>query len=655
MRRLLALLLALPLPALGTPPELALALEELAAPDVELRRDAAARLAESEAGLDLLIERIRSAQGETRALLLTALGAAQPNAAVLALLDAALADPDAGLRAAAAEAAAGLEGGARPLVLALRALLVDEAPDVRLFSALAMGYLVEPDNVTPLIALLDDPVLEVRTAAAESLASHGRYAISAIEPLRWRLLEDDAFEVRAQAARALGRIGVASPTVQVALAAACAGPEASVRKAARESLGLLGPAAYATISALIPGLYDPDEEEARAAAAWALGRMGPLAHSALSDLTNAAISNQALVADEAITALARIGDRVAIDAVLANPPTRRAMFEALAIHPPAALTEAMMAGLTDWVADTRYAAMRVVAPRALEGAQAVFLARLTDTDARERVLAALALAPYGPRAKEAAPSLVVLLDDDAPGVAEAAASALLAIGPAAVPAVQAAFEGRRHPNARPWAALVLGVLGGERATSALRAARYSPDPTVRVAAAAALIRKNPSDSEALDALISALTGPSGEGRRQAALALAGRPVHAALDALIAALDAPELPARLAVVQALAAIEAPAASRALRRALADRDEQVRVAAAQALGRRHDDALAAVPALALLLADEDPQSGIVAAHVLADLGPAARAAVPALIRVDDRDRDRLVAAQDALRAILGDDAP
>jgi HEAT repeat protein len=370
MRRLLALLLALPLPALGTPPELALALEELGAPDVELRRDAAARLAESEAGLDLLIERIRSAQGETRALLLTALGAAQPNEAVLALLDAALADPDAGLRAAAAEAAAGLEGGARPLVLALRALLVDEAADVRLFSALAMGYLVEPDNVTPLIALLDDPVLEVRTAAAESLASHGRYAISAIEPLRWRLLEDDAFEVRAQAARALGRIGVASPTVQVALAAACAGPEASVRKAARESLGLLGPAAYATISALIPGLYDPDEEEARAAAAWALGRMGPLAHSALSDLTNAAISNQALVADEAITALARIGDRVAIDAVLANPPTRRAMFEALAIHPPAALTETMMAGLTDWVADTRYAAMRVVAPRALEGAQA---------------------------------------------------------------------------------------------------------------------------------------------------------------------------------------------------------------------------------------------------------------------------------------------
>ena len=647
--------LVLPMTAGAVPAELAQAAVDLDAADLDTRRDAAAQLAEAgEEGVALLLARMAQAPVEAHAQLVVALGAAEPTATVLQALTTHLADPDDRLRAAAAEAAADLEGDARPLLPRLRIALVDPAPDVRLFAALALGYLVEPDNVPALVPLLEDPTAEVRAAAAEALTAHGRFAVAAAEPLRIRLLQDEAQEVRTQAAQALGRIGLPSPPVLIALAAASQEREAGVRRAAREALGLIGPGAASQVSALITGLSDTEDEEAQAAAAWALGRMGTAGKPAVDTLLPLALGSQALVADAAILALARIQDRGSIGVLCDAPTTRRAMFEALATTPMTAdsLPPAALAALSDWVPDNRVAAMRLVAPLAHPEALSVFLNRLNDTEARERVLAAEALVPYGPQAASAVPALVRLLEDPAPGVAEAAAAALLAIGPSAVSAVQAAYQGRSKLG-RAWIALVLGVLGGARATDALREARYSPDDALRVAAAAALYRLNPKDSEALDSLTGALTGPSGEARRQAALAVGrlGTEGVATLEALVGALDAPEAVARLEVVRALAAFTAPVARRALRRALGDRDERVRIAAAEALARRREDAVAAVPALAAMLSDDDATAGTVAAQVLAGLGPAAREAIPALIRVEDGDRDRLVAAQDALRRIAG----
>ncbi|MCB9548503.1 MAG: HEAT repeat domain-containing protein [Myxococcales bacterium] len=629
----------------------------LASADLDVRRDAAERLAEEGgAGLDLLLARIQAAPPAERPLYLVALAAAGPSGRVLEVLSDALRDSDARVRSAAAEAAAGFEAPAAALRDALRVSLSDPSPDVRLFAAEAVTGLPDAGNVRPLLPLLADPLPDVRAAAAEALTAHGRFAAEAHEALRVRLRQDEAPEVRAHAARALGRLGSTAPPILEALATASQEPQSSVRREAREALGLLGPGAAAALPALRAGLADREDEAARAAAAWALGRLGPKAQPAVPELVQAALNDHALVADEAILALARIGDVPAIGEVCANYYGRGPMLEALALRdrPLAEPPEPVLAALADTAPDRRYAAMRVLAPMAHPAALATFIARLGDSDGRSRVLAAQALGRYGASAERAIPALVGLLDDAAGGVAEAAAAALIAIGPASLPAVKPILEGR-HSRARPWAALVVGALGGVGAEAALRRARGAEGDALRVAASAALFALNPKDLDALDGIVGALTGPSGDARRQAALAVARLgPAKAApaLDALLGALDGPEVVARLQVVRALALFEDPHATRGLRRALGDRDEQVRMAAAEALGRRKADAAEAVRALALLLPDPDTRAGLVAARVLGRLGPAARDAIPALIAIDDRDRERLVAAQDALRAIAGE---
>ncbi|MEZ4463066.1 MAG: HEAT repeat domain-containing protein [bacterium] len=628
----------------------------LASPDVDARRDAAERLAEDGgAGLELLLARIQEAAPADRPVYLAALAAAEPAGRVLESLSDALRDPDARVRAAAAEAVAGFDVPATTLRDALRVSLGDPSPDVRLFAAQAITGMPDPGNVRLLVPLLADPLPDVRAAAAEALTAHGRFAAEAHEALRVRLRQDEAPEVRAHAARALGRLGSTRPDLLEALATASLERESSVRREAREALGLLGPGAASTLPALRTGLADAEDEAARAAAAWALGRLGPKAAPAVPELVLLAQNDHALVADEAILALARIGDVGAIGEVCASYYSRGPMLEALALRekPLAEPPEPVLAALADAAPDTRYAAMRVLAPLAHPAALPTFIARLTDTDSRSRVLAAQALARYGAGAERGLPGLVALLSD-APAVAEAAAAALIAIGPASLPAVKPILDGR-HSQARPWAALVVGALGGGAAEEALRRARRGGGETLRVAASAALFALNPQDLDALDGLVGALTGPSGAARRQAALAVARLgPAKAApaLDALIAALDGPEVTARLQVVRALTLFETPTATQGLRRALADRDEQVRMVAAEALGRRKEDAALAVRAVAALLADPDTRAGLVAARVLGRLGPAARDAIPALVAVDDRDRARLAAAQDALRAIAGE---
>jgi hypothetical protein len=384
--------------------------------------------------------------------------------------------------------------------------------------------------------------------------------------------------------------------------------------------------------------------------------LGPAAQPAVSALVKATRDPSVTVVEQAITAVAQVGDSAAIDAASDHPHRREKMLAALAHRPqpPRPLPQAVRVSLVSVVLEFRLAAMRLVRPYADPEVLPTLVARLADSDARNRKAAALALAGYGPKASRAQSALIQMLRDDVPAVAEAATEALVAMGSGSLPALESVLAQKRL-RGKAWAALAIGRLGGANAQSALRTARQATDARLRVAALAALLALDPKDGDALGGLVAALTGPDGLARTQAARAVAPLKKPARLlDALIAALDAPEVEARLAVVEALSKEPEGAAGRALHRALLDPEEAVRIAAVRALRTHPDQARASVQRIARMLRDDDPRAGAIAAQTLQQLGDAARPVISKLIRVDDADMERLVAAGDALFAIAGEPA-
>lgn len=639
---------------------LSLPAEELAGLRAQLsaqpldRREAAEALAHAgPEGLEQLLAALHAGESDRR-VLLESIALAGPQPPVIEAIGAALRAEAVEVRAAGASAAAVLGEHALPFVEQLRGLL--QVPGAEADAAAALADLIDPVNVPALGALVTHADPAVRGAALDALANHGRYAAPQIAGIRATLRGDAHPEVRALAARCLGRIGSAHALVVSDLAVAAVEPQVEVRLAARRALGMLGPRAEAARAALVAGLADLEDEDARAMAAWALGRLGAAARPALPQLIQAAYDPSVAVVEQAIFAVARTGDSAAIDAASDHPQQREKMLAALASRrdPPRPLPNAVRISLTSVVLEFRLAAMRIMRPYADPEALPTLIARLSDSDARNRKAAALALSAYGQGAGAALVPLVQMLQDDVPAVAEAATEAVIAIGPAALPHLKRVLAQPRAKG-RAWAALAVGRLGGQEARGALRTARMAPDPRLRVAGLAALFALDPADTDALQGLVAALTGSDGIARWQAAHAIA--PLEkppALLDGLIAALDAPEVAARVAVVDALARTRDPRAGRALRRALRDLEEAVRIAAVEALPRFPAAAQAAVRDIAGVLDDPDPRAGEIAARALGAMGEAARPTISRLIRVDDRDVDRLVAATDALFAIAGEPA-
>ena len=203
-------------------------------------------------------------------------------------LIAALGDERSDVRQAAAEALGKIKDprAVEPLIAALG----DERSDMRQAAAKALGAIGDARTMEPLIAALKDAEWRVREAAAQAL-DHlgwepaqdeiaGWYWIAkrdwdkcvalgalTVEPLI-AALKDAGWSVRADAAKALGKIG--DPRVVEPLIAALKDKDEYVRKAADEALVKIGAPAVEPLIAALKG----ENKDVRQAAAAMLGRLG---------------------------------------------------------------------------------------------------------------------------------------------------------------------------------------------------------------------------------------------------------------------------------------------------------------------------------------------------------------------------------------------
>ena len=174
----------------------------------------------------------------------------------------------------------------------------------RATAAFALGDMGSRRAIPTLLALMDDNTREVRAAAARSLGRLG--ATEAVEPLVYGFAERRL--PRSIDGQALLAIGPAALERLRPLAGA-AEPEA--RAFAVELVGLLGDASDDRL--LVERLRDTSAE-VRARAARALGRLG--AEEATAELTRALDDRIAFVRAAAATALAAVGDRRAVPRLL---------------------------------------------------------------------------------------------------------------------------------------------------------------------------------------------------------------------------------------------------------------------------------------------------------------------------------------------------
>jgi HEAT repeat protein len=289
------------------------------------------------------------------------------------------------------------------------------------------------------------------------------------------------------------------------------------------------------------------------------------------------------------------------------------------------------------------------------GADLTQLARLTrDTDpgTRRTAVALIRVAGRNDPGQAAGPLLQALHDDD-PGVALAAASALIELAPNAARSELATIV----PLAvRAGAVAELTALGEPAVRVAVDLLGDGGPPARRLIVRSIGACGAPMP-EAVDALVRALDDQDTAVRREAVVAarrlgVAGRP---ALPALVSGLRSSDGEFRklcLIAIGEIAGTEAASVS-PVAEALGDPDAEVRREAARVLGGAGPPAAAAAPLLVRLLHDAEPSVRVQAAYALGRLGPAARDAVPELRRLlqDPHHRVRGQAGV-AIRQVEGD---
>jgi NADH dehydrogenase len=154
-----------------------------------------------------------------------------------------------------------------------------------------------------LLAREDEPAQQ---EAVEALSRLGQSAV----PELIKALKDDNWQVRNQAAVALGAIGPEAKAAVPALIDVLQDEDRYFRSHGAVALGKIGREAIAAVPALIKALKD-NEEDVRRDAAAALGRIGPEAREAVADLVELLKDPRKPVRKQAIEALEKIDPEAA--------------------------------------------------------------------------------------------------------------------------------------------------------------------------------------------------------------------------------------------------------------------------------------------------------------------------------------------------------
>lgn len=541
-------------------------------------------------------------------------------------------------RVLAVDAMADLGQNALPALEDLVKAIGDDNIRLRWHAARAIGRIGEDAfPVLPkLIALLNDadPIVVTQAAAAirEIRADEGNTTLAddrakaytaAVDALAGTLVHPDP-RVRRGSLKAIAALRPEPGKLADLLDDTLADADPSVVMPALESLADLGADA---VPVLVESLKNP---KSRYWATVALTEIGPAAAPAAAALTAAALNGEPEERMQAMLALAAIGEPAAeaadeLAAALDSPDTAVKSSAAYALGrmrvaaADAALEKAsadgdpFLAGVASWARARIHPEDKTLVSAAL----ATLSSALGSDRPNARIAAMSALSDLTGSLDDAdestlADRFVGLLADATPAVRGAAATALVRLGPTAIPALEKALD---NPELRTVAMEILAATGSKAkpAVDNLVAALGDADPATRGDAAVALAAIGAEAADAVPALGKLLDGDAGEPavRYAAAYALGriGPAAAAVADSMrgLAKSD-DELMATVAV-WALLKIEpgntaqVASAVPVLRKALRSERDLARLEAAAALGDLGGAAASAVPILELV-SEDDP---------------------------------------------------
>lgn len=569
--------------------------------------------------------RVRLAVAET----LAGLGSRATPAS--ALLTAALKDGEPGVRLLAAEALGGVGPLSKETIAELAKLITEEKDEgIKVAAVEAIASAADIDTAGPVleIALKDaDGFVRVKAAAAlirlgrDSLAADNALigALSDKRPLvRREALEvlpavtdpepaipaifngtkDEDAAVRTGAIRALGALGIRSPSAVVSLGKLLAGGKKDVRLTVCAALAALEGSAQPASDSLLKILKD-DDVGVKLAVLEALGPLH-LEASAADALIPLLSDPDPTVRSEVLPLLADLGaDRVVgpVAKLLTDKVPAVKVRAALVLGRIGTAAKPIIGGLVDLlrkdqVAEVRRAAATALGEIVTDSAEAIAAlgATLKDRDLETRRVVAEALAAIGPPAKDAVPGLVRALAESPPAVRSSIAIALGRIGAGAKDAVPTLVTLLRTGKDTAQLMPLLMAIGGigpdaKDAVAPVAGLTRSRDATIRRSAAIVLGQIGIGSADAAAALIAAAKDRDASIREAALFALGEIGVDSpiALKALAAGLKDHEVDNRRLAARALGGFGAKATPvlPELKAALADPSGLVREAAREAI--------------------------------------------------------------------------
>ncbi|HEX6162363.1 MAG TPA: HEAT repeat domain-containing protein, partial [Vicinamibacterales bacterium] len=486
----------------------------------------------------------------------------------------------------------------RTVVEPLVELLRDQAANLRMHAALALGELRAQEATSELVSTLDDPDENVRFHAIEALGRIG--AAESIDPLAKIAASDNFF-------LAFAAIDALSKTDDARVA------PLMVSLLDQE---LLRPAAIATLAAI-------GDEDCVPALARALGDGG----SDAAALAAALVSihqryddnfGAGAVIIETVREHVTAGGRDRLAGIVNSKETDRVAAASVLGWLGRDALDALITLVGDEQLHSSIAEGVIAAG---PDSVAPLIELLDATSSRTRIAAAELLGRLGDR--RAIAPLVRTLDDAEADVAAAAAAALGGLGDSAALDGLVGLFGHPSATVRRSAIAAVNAIGASTTAAAVRAVMGDANPRVRESAIRVAGYFGFRDTASV--ILAALADPVEDVRRAAIEQL---PVLDEVDAAgrLAAAVAAESPRnRAAAAHALRLVDDPRADLALHDALQDADAWVRYYAATSLGERQsakdDDALAT-----LARRDPAPHVRIAAMTALGAVNPqlAARAA-------------------------------